>query len=83
MPVRSRAPPKLLMSTATVFRDVARKVVSIINPPSVRAIEKLVGSAGPSASRFRAKLYVEGWPAGTNSMLDRTLAIGDYPVNGV
>ena len=59
------------------FSDVARKVVSIINLASVRAIENMVG-APVHPLRFRANLYVEGWPAWHEfDLLDRTLAIGD------
>jgi uncharacterized protein YcbX len=72
-----RGPPKILTSPGHSFSDVARKVVSIINLASVRAIENMVG-ATVHPLRFRANLYVEGWPAWHEfDLLDRTLAIGD------
>ncbi|NOJ48742.1 MOSC domain-containing protein [Bradyrhizobium archetypum] len=73
---RIKGPPKVLESPGHSFSDVARKVVSIINLTSVRAIEDLVG-APVHPLRFRANLYVEGWPAWHEfDLLDRTLAIG-------
>jgi uncharacterized protein YcbX len=72
-----KGPPKVLESPGHSFSDVARKVVSIINLASVRAIESLVG-APIHPLRFRANLYVEGWPAWHEfDLLDRTLSIGD------
>ena len=72
-----KGPPKLLESPGHSFSDVARKVVSIINLASVRAIEDIVG-APVNPLRFRANLYVEGWPAWHEfDLLDRTLSIGD------
>jgi uncharacterized protein YcbX len=69
--------PKLLESPGHSFSDVARKVVSIINLASVRAIEDIVG-APVHPLRFRANLYVEGWPAWHEfDLLDRTVSIGD------
>jgi MOSC domain-containing protein len=71
-----KGPPKLLSSPGHSFSDVARKVVSIINLASVRAIENMVG-APVHPLRFRANLYVEGWPAWSEfDLIDRTLAIG-------
>jgi uncharacterized protein YcbX len=72
-----KGPPKILASPGHSFSDVARKVVSIINLASVRAIENLVG-APVHPLRFRANLYVEGWPAWHEfDLLDQTLSIGD------
>jgi uncharacterized protein YcbX len=74
---RIKGPPKVLTSPGHSFSDVARKVVSIINLASVRAIENMVGHP-VHPLRFRANLYVEGWPAWHEfELLDRTLAIGD------
>jgi len=72
-----KGPPKILTSPGHSFSDVARKVVSIINLASLRAIEGMVDhSVHPL--RFRANLYVEGWPAWHEfEQVDRTLAIGD------
>ena len=69
--------PKILSSEGHSFSDVARKVVSIINLGSVQAIETVVGQP-VHPLRFRANLYVEGWPAWHEfDLLDQTLAIGD------
>jgi hypothetical protein len=52
-------------------------VVSIINLASVAAVEGLVDWA-VHPLRFRANMYVTGWPAWHEfELLDRTLAIGD------
>src|SRR5262245_15073809 len=72
-----KGPPKVLSSPGHSFSDVARKVVSIINLASVRAVENMVG-APVHPLRFRANLHVEGWPAWSEfDLLDRTLAIGE------
>jgi uncharacterized protein YcbX len=72
-----KGPPKVLSSPGHSFSDVARKVVSIINLASVRAVENMV-SAPVHPLRFRANLYVEGWPAWSEfDLLERTLAIGE------
>jgi uncharacterized protein YcbX len=72
-----KGPPKLLVGNGHSFSDVARKVVSIINLGSVAAIETMVGQP-VHPLRFRANLYVRGWPAWSElDLLERTLAIGD------
>ncbi len=71
-----RGPPKILYTSGHSFSDVARKVVSIINLASVDALENAVG-APIDPLRFRANLYVEGWPPWSEfDLLDRTLAVG-------
>lgn len=71
-----KGPPKVLASPGHSFSDVARKVVSIINLNSLRAIENLV-QAPVHPLRFRANLYVEGWPAWREfDLLDQTISIG-------
>jgi len=72
-----KGPPKVLSGDGHSFSDVARKVVSIINLGSVAAVESMVdGPVHPL--RFRANLYVSGWPAWQEfDLLGRTLAIGD------
>jgi uncharacterized protein YcbX len=71
-----RGPPRVLHAPGHSFSDVAKKVVSIINLASVAAIETLVG-APVDPLRFRANLYVDGWPAwGEFELLGQTLAIG-------
>jgi hypothetical protein len=72
-----KGPPRILTSPGHSFSDVARKVISIINLASLRVIENMVGQP-VHPLRFRANLYVEGWPAWHESgLLDRTLAIGE------
>jgi uncharacterized protein len=69
-------PPKILSAEGHSFSDVAKKVVSIINLASVAALEEIVGQK-VHPLRFRANLYVSGWPAWHEfSLLDQTLAIG-------
>jgi uncharacterized protein YcbX len=71
-----RGPPKVLYGKGHSFSDVAKKVVSIINLASVAAVEDAVGLP-VNPVRFRANLYVAGWPAWHEfDFLDRTLAIG-------
>ena len=72
-----KGPPKVLSGHGHSFSDVARKVVSIINLGSVAAVEKMVDRP-VHPLRFRANLYVSGWPAWHEfDLLGRTLAIGD------
>ena len=73
---RIKGPPRVLTSPGHSFSDVARKVVSIINLSSVAAIETMVGFP-VNPLRFRANVYVQGWPAWHEaSLLDQTLAVG-------
>jgi uncharacterized protein len=72
-----KGPPKVLSGGGYSFSDVPRKVVSIINLASVAAIEEAVGQP-VHPLRFRANLYVRGWPAWLEfDLLDQTLAIGE------
>ncbi len=57
-----RGPPRVLHAAGHSFSDVAAKVVSIINLATVAAIETAVGKP-VDPLRFRANLYVAGWPA--------------------
>src|SRR6516164_2119188 len=69
--------PKILSSVGHSFSDVARKVVSIINLASVAAIEDIVGRP-VHPLRFRANMYIAGWPAWHEfELIGKTLAIGD------
>ncbi|MEA2880456.1 MAG: uncharacterized protein QOF14_5652 [Hyphomicrobiales bacterium] len=71
-----RGPPKVLRSEGHSFSDVSAKIVSIINLASVAAIERLVG-VPVHPLRFRANLYVAGWPAWHEfDLVDREIAIG-------
>ncbi len=72
-----KGPPKVLSGGGHSFSDVAKKVVSIINLGSLKAIENIVGLP-VHPLRFRANLYVSGWPAWQEfELLGQTLAIGD------
>jgi uncharacterized protein len=72
-----RGPPKILHAPNHSFSDVAKKVVSIVNLASVAAVEAAVG-APIDPLRFRANLYVDGWPAWHEfALLDRELTVGD------
>jgi MOSC domain-containing protein len=76
MPAELRGPPKVLEAESHSFSDVAAKVVSIINLASVAAIETVVG-VPVNPLRFRANLYVDGWPAWHEfSLVGREIAIG-------
>ena len=78
-----RGPPKVLESPGHSFSDVSRKVVSIINLASVRAIEKMV-DAPVHPLRFRGNLLVEGWPAWHEfDLLDGMLALGEVKLKVV
>ncbi len=73
---RIKGPPKVLTSPGHSFSDVARKVVSIINLGSLADIETMVGFP-VHPLRFRANVYVRGWPAWHEAtLLGETLAIG-------
>src|SRR5947208_10949934 len=77
MPAELRGPPKVLEAPGHSFSDVAAKVVSIINLASVAAIEQVVG-VPVHPLRFRANLYVEGWPAWHEfELLGKEIAIGE------
>jgi uncharacterized protein YcbX len=76
MPAELRGPPKVLHADGHSFSDVAAKVVSIINLASVAAIETAVG-VPVHPLRFRANLYVAGWPAWHEfTLLGQEIAIG-------
>jgi uncharacterized protein YcbX len=77
MPAELRGPPKVLQADGHSFSDVSAKVVSIINLRSVAAIETVVG-APVNPLRFRANLYVDGWPAWHEfDLVGSEIAIGD------
>lgn len=72
-----KGPPKTLTSPGHRFSDVARKVISIINLGSLQAIENMV-DAPVHPLRFRANVYVRGWPAWHEfKLVGETLAIGE------
>jgi uncharacterized protein len=71
-----RGPPQILHAEGHSFSDVAKKVVSIINLASVAAVEAMVG-VPVNPLRFRANIYVEGWPAWSElDLVGRELTIG-------
>jgi uncharacterized protein YcbX len=71
-----RGPPKVLHAPGFSFSDVAAKVVSIINLASVADLENYVG-APVHPLRFRANLYVTGWPAWRElDLVGQEIAIG-------
>lgn len=71
-----RGPPKILYGEGHSFSDVAKKVVSIINLASVSALETVIG-APVDPLRFRANVYVRGWPAWHEfDLLDREITLG-------
>ncbi len=71
-----RGPPKILEAAGHSFSDVARKVVSIINLSSVTALEEMIGRA-VDPLRFRANLYVRGWPAWSElDLVGRDIVVG-------
>ena len=73
----ARGPVRVLEAPGHSFSDVARKVVSIINLESVRALEASIGRK-VHPLRFRGNLYVEGWPAWTEvGLAGRDLKIGN------
>jgi len=72
----ARGPVRVLEAPGHSFSDVARKVVSIINLESVRALEASIGRP-VHPLRFRGNLYVEGWPAWAEvGLVGRDLRIG-------
>jgi len=74
---RIKGPPKILKGKDLSFSNVDRKVVSIINLGSLRAIEDAVGQP-MHPLRFRANLYLRGWPAWHEfDLVGQTLAIGE------
>jgi uncharacterized protein YcbX len=72
-----KGPPKILKGKDLSFSNVDRKVVSIINLGSLRAIQDAVGHP-VHPLRFRANLYLRGWPAWHEfDLVGQTLAIGE------
>ena len=71
-----RGPPRILHGDGHSFSDVAQKVVSIINLASVAEVENAI-SAPVDPLRFRANLYVRGWPAWHEfDLLGHELSVG-------
>ena len=71
-----RGPPRVLQAPGFSFSDVARKVVSIINLASVEALAQRMGAA-IDPLRFRANVYLHGWPAWSElDLVGKKIAIG-------
>jgi uncharacterized protein YcbX len=78
MPNDLRGPPKVLTAPAGYrFTDSRQNgFVSIINLASVAEVEALVG-APVDPLRFRANLYVDGWPAWREfDLIDQEFSVG-------
>jgi uncharacterized protein YcbX len=73
----ARGPLKMIAAPATHrFTDHPQGQVSVINLASVRDLEARLG-VEIDPLRFRANLYVEGWPAWVeNDWADQTLTLG-------
>ncbi len=79
----ARGPIRVLEAPGHSFSDVARKVVSIINLASVKALEDSIGRKVHSL-RFRGNLYAEGWPAWLEAgLLERDLKVGSVRLRAV
>jgi uncharacterized protein YcbX len=77
MPNELRGAPKVLSGQNHSFSDVSKKVVSIINLASVAELENAAG-APVDPLRFRANLYVRGWPAWEEfKLIGERLQIGE------
>jgi uncharacterized protein YcbX len=77
MPKELRGPPKVLSGQNHSFSDVSKKVVSIINLASVAELETVAG-APVDPLRFRANLYIRGWPAWAEfKLIGERLQIGE------
>src|SRR5262249_39826203 len=71
-----RGSPRVLHAPGFSFSDVASKVVSIINLASLAEIETVLG-VPVHPLRFRANLYVTGWPAWREfELMGQELAVG-------
>jgi uncharacterized protein len=68
--------PRVLHAPGFSFSDVASKVVSIINLASLSALENVFG-VPVHPLRFRANIYVRGWPAWHEfDLVGQELAVG-------
>jgi hypothetical protein len=77
MPKELRGPPKVLAApNGFRFTDSRRGFVSILNLASIAAVETVVG-VPVHHLRFRANVYVSGWPAWHEfDLLDREITLG-------
>ncbi len=84
MPNDLRGPPKVLAAPAGYrFTDSRTGFVSIISLASVAALETVIG-APVDPLRFRANLYVQGWPAWSEfDLVDREFTVGGVRLKGL
>ena len=84
MPNDLRGPPKVLPAPAGYrFTDSRSGFVSIINLASIAELETVIG-APVHPLRFRANLYVRGWPAWSEfHLVDREFTIGGVRLKGL
>ncbi len=76
MDKEARGAIHVLTSPGHSFSDVSKKVVSIINLESVRALEKSIGRK-VNPLRFRGNLHIEGLPAWSETgLIGKTIKIG-------
>lgn len=72
-----RGPPRVLEAPGHSFSDTPKKVVSLINLASVAELAALTGQP-VHPLRFRANVYIAGWPAWHEfDLIGRTLAVGN------
>lgn len=78
MPDELRGPPRLLEAPMGFrFTDSRRGFVSIINLASVAALEQAIGRTLDPV-RFRANLYVAGWPAWHEfALMEQEITVGE------
>jgi hypothetical protein len=84
MPHDLRGPPKVLAAQGGYrFTDSRSGFVSLINLASIAELETLIGIP-VNALRFRANLYVTGWPAWSEfDLVDREFTVGPARLRGV
>lgn len=73
----ARGPLKVVSAAGHHFTDHPEGQVSIINLASVRSLEERIGRP-VDPLRFRANLYVDGWPAWSeNDAVGNTIRVGE------
>lgn len=76
MDSEARGPVRVLTSPGHSFSDLSKKVISIINLESVRALEASVGRT-VHPLRFRANVYIDGMPAWSEmELIGKHITIG-------
>jgi hypothetical protein len=78
-----RGPPRIVHAEGFSFSDVARKVVSILNLASLRALEEALGRP-LDPLRFRANIHLEGLqPWEEFDWVGREFSLGEAGLKGV